>query len=561
MAYNFSDLLSKTQQWMQAAAADGWLLDSDSDALQAFGQDESQQVFDGDQGKPLVVAFFGGTGVGKSSLLNRLAGEDVAKTGVERPTSREVTLYIHDAIQLGNLPDELPVEQIRVARHTEEQWKDVAWIDMPDIDSVEQNNRHIVEQWLPHVDLLVYVVSPERYRDERGWRFLQSQGAGHGWVFVMNQWDRGDPSQIDDLKVLLASSGFADPVLFRTICKQPVTDAVDDDFEQLVGSIQALANRHTLAHLEARNVQVRQRELKNTIEDALARMGSHASAKQLTASWDKNWKSTTDVLEKGLQWPAKYVAQTFIGRYKGMPAMARLPHQSDENSDDNQSSETPTLWDAWAQTRFEDAVDQVTLEADHLGFPAEPYRQALLPVSQGARKSMLSLAQESLRQALANPGNLFQRIFLPVFKLLAIVLPLAAAGWIGYRVIDLYYKNGNGELLYLGMDFAIHSGLLLLISWLIPWFVLRNMRPALEKTAVRGIESGVEEGLSQLGLQVEDAIEATAKLHNRHVESAQKLLTLCDKKPELPETGVSDQLLNRILSSKEINTRLHKQNV
>ncbi|MEE9413622.1 MAG: GTPase [Methylococcales bacterium] len=405
MAYNFSDLLSKTQQWMQAAAADGWLLEADANALQALGKDESQQVFDGEQGKPLVVAFFGGTGVGKSSLLNRLAGEDVAKTGVERPTSREVTLYIHDAIQLGNLPNELPVDQIRVARHTEPQWKDVAWIDMPDIDSVEQNNRHIVEQWLPHVDLLVYVVSPERYRDERGWRFLQSQGTGHGWVFVMNQWDRGDPSQIDDLKALLASSGFADPVLFRTICKQPVTDAVDDDFEQLVGSIQALANRHTLAHLEARNVQVRQRELKNTIEDALARMGSHVSAKQLTAGWEKNWKSTTDVLEKGLQWPAKYVAQTFIGRYKGMPAMARLPHQSDENSDDNQSSETPTLWDAWAQTRFEDAVDQITLEADHLGFPAEPYRQALLPVSQGARKSMLSLAQQSLRQALANPGN------------------------------------------------------------------------------------------------------------------------------------------------------------
>jgi hypothetical protein len=91
--------------------------------------------------------------------------------------------------------------------------------------------------------------------------------------------------------------------------------------------------------------------------------------------------------------------------------------------------------------------------------------------------------------------------------------------------------------------------------------VLKNLRPALEKTAVRGIESGIEEGLGQLGLQVEDAIEATAKLHNRHVESAQQLLILCDKKPELPETGVSDQLLNRILSSKEINTRLHKQNV
>ncbi len=561
MAYNFSSLLSKAQDWMQAAAAHGWLDESESVALKALADNESRQVFDGDQSKPLVVAFFGGTGVGKSSLLNRLAGDDVAKTGVERPTSREVTLYIHDSIQLGNLPGELPVDQIRVARHHDQQWKNVAWIDMPDIDSVEQNNRHIVEQWLPHIDLLTYVVSPERYRDERGWRFLQSQGAGHGWVFVMNQWDRGHRSQIDDLQALLANSGFSDPVLFRTICKQPIADQVIDEFDQLVNSIQALANRHTLAHLEARNIHVRQQELKNTIEDALARMGNHASADQLIERWEQSWHATSEVLEKGLQWPAKFVAQTFVGRYKGIPMLARLPHQSGESNEDNESSQTPTLWDAWAQTRFEDVVDQIILEADHIGFPAEPYRQALASVSVSARQSMLSQAQQSLRQALVKPGNLFQRILMPIFKALAFILPLAAASWIGYRVVDLYYKNGSGELPYLGVDFAVHSGLLLLLAWLVPWFVLRNLRPSLEKTAIRGIESGVEIGLNQLSVQVEDAIEETAKSHGHYLDSAQKLLKLCSKKPELPESGSSDHLLNRILLSKQVNSKLHKQNV
>jgi hypothetical protein len=267
------------------------------------------------------------------------------------------------------------------------------------------------------------------------------------------------------------------------------------------------------------------------------------------------------VLEKGLQWPAKYVAQTFVGRYKGIPTLARLPHQSGEGGEDSESAQIPTLWDAWAQTRFEDVVDQITLEADHLGFPAEPYRQSLVAVSEGARKSMLSQTQQSLRHALAKPGNLLQRIFMPLFTFLAVALPLAAAGWIGYRVVDLYYKNGTGELAYLGTDFAVHSGLLLLLSWLLPWFVLRNLRPSLEKTAVRGIESGVELGLSQLGLQVEDAIEATAKTHGLHTQKAQQLLLLCDNKPEISESGVSDELLNRILSSKKVNTRLQKQSV
>ena len=561
MAYNFSELLNKTQEWMQAAAVNGWLPDSEAIALQGLAKDGYQQVFDGDQGKPLVVAFFGGTGVGKSSLLNRLAGEDVAKTGVERPTSREVTLYVHDSIQLGSLPNELPVEQIKVARHHEQQWKDVAWIDMPDIDSVEENNRHIVEQWLPHIDLLSYVVSPERYRDERGWRFLQSQGAGHGWVFIMNQWDRGDPSQLDDMRSLLANSGFADPVFFRTICKQPENGEVIDDFDELVQSIQALANQHTISHLEARNIKVRQQELKNTIEDALERMGNHASADQLIGSWEQSWQATSEVLEKGLHWPAKYVAQTFVGRYKGIPMLARLPHQSGESNEDNEASQIPTLWDAWAQTRFEDVVDQITLEADHIGFPAEPYRQAMVVVTENARKSILAQTQQSLRSALVRPGNLFQRILMPIFKALAIILPLGAAGWVGYRVVDLYYKNGAGELPYLGIDFAVHSGLLLLLSWLVPWFVLRNLRPSLEKTAVRGIESGLEDGLNQLGLQVEEAIETTAKSHGHYLESAQKLLELCDKEPEISESGVSDQLLQRILSSKQVNSRLQKQNV
>ena len=560
MAYNFSELLSRTQQWMQEASEQGWLAESEVDALRLLANTESRQVFAGEQGKPLVVAFFGGTGVGKSSLLNRLAGEDVARTGVERPTSREVTLYIHDAIQLSNLPDELPVEQIKVARHHDSQWKDVAWIDMPDIDSVEENNRRIVEQWLPHVDLLIYVVSPERYRDKRGWRFLQSQGVAHGWIFVMNQWDRGDPSQIEDLRQLLASSGFSNPVLFRTICKQPVIEELADDFAQLVDSIKALANRHALAHLEARNLQVRQQELKNTIQDILMRMGSQASAEQLLKRWEQHWQDASNVLEKGLQWPAKYVAQTFVGRYKGIPMLARLPHQSVENNDESES-QVPTLWDAWAQTRFEDVVDQITLEADQIGFPVEPYRRALVSVTEHAKKSILSQGQQSLRQALAKPGNLFQRILMPVFKALSVILPLSAASWIGYRVVDLYYRNGTGELPYLGVDFAVHSGLLLLLSWLLPWFVLRNLRPSLEKTAIRGIESGVELGLDQLGMQIEEAIEQTAKSHRESIQAAQKLMELCDEKPKIPEASVSDQLLTRILSSKQVSAKLHKQNV
>ena len=57
----------------------------------------------------------GGTGVGKSSLLNRLAGKAVAKTGIERPTSREVTLFHHRSVALQHLPENLPIASVKIA--------------------------------------------------------------------------------------------------------------------------------------------------------------------------------------------------------------------------------------------------------------------------------------------------------------------------------------------------------------------------------------------------------------------------------------------------------------
>jgi Uma2 family endonuclease len=43
----------------------------------------------------------------------------------------------------------------------------------------------------PHIDVLVYVVSPERYRDNKAWQLLLAEGGKHAWIFVLNQSDRG----------------------------------------------------------------------------------------------------------------------------------------------------------------------------------------------------------------------------------------------------------------------------------------------------------------------------------------------------------------------------------
>ena len=208
MDYDYSDLVRRAKNWGERVLQDGWISDKDYQLLAESEVNLPNTLFENKDSRPLIVAFFGGTGVGKSTLINRLAGKEIARTGVERPTSKEVTLYYHQSVSLQHLPENLPVDKVKTAQHDDADRKHVFWIDMPDMDSTEQNNKQLVLEWLPHIDVLVYVVSPERYRDNKAWRLLLAEGGKHAWLFVLNQWDRGQPEQYDDFVKQLGKAGF-----------------------------------------------------------------------------------------------------------------------------------------------------------------------------------------------------------------------------------------------------------------------------------------------------------------------------------------------------------------
>ncbi len=164
-----------------------------------------------------IVALAGPTGAGKSSLFNALAGSDVSQVGRRRPTTAAPS-----AATWGDAAPEL-LDWLQVARRHRAgngALGGLVLLDLPDFDSVERSHRLEVDRLLELVDLLVWVVDPQKYADARlhddYLRVLTSYG--ESMLVVLNQVDAlpgdGVPAIRDDLVGLLRGNGLGSvPVL------------------------------------------------------------------------------------------------------------------------------------------------------------------------------------------------------------------------------------------------------------------------------------------------------------------------------------------------------------
>src|SRR5690606_7871336 len=147
-----ADLASRAREIGLDAAAD-----------EATAVVERARARAGFPGEAYVLALAGGTGVGKSSLLNALAGRTVSAVRAVRPTTDEPMAWVADRRrgELAPLFAWLGVEH--VATHADEALADVAILDLPDVDSVRTEHRQLVDRLLPRIDAIAWVVDPEKY--------------------------------------------------------------------------------------------------------------------------------------------------------------------------------------------------------------------------------------------------------------------------------------------------------------------------------------------------------------------------------------------------------------
>ena len=201
-----------------------------------------------------VVALAGATGSGKSSLVNALAGQPVSQVGVRRPTTSAATAVVWGADGAGELLDWLQVPRRHAAGDSSPYAADgLVLLDLPDFDSVRQEHRLEVDRLVELVDLLVWVLDPQKYADAALHdRYLRPL-AGHADVtlVVLNQADRLDRAAQDaclaDLRRLLADDGLPGvPVLATSATTGEGLEALREALAS-----RAAARRASVQRLEA----------------------------------------------------------------------------------------------------------------------------------------------------------------------------------------------------------------------------------------------------------------------------------------------------------------------
>jgi hypothetical protein len=253
---------------------------------------------------PLVVATFGGSGTGKSMLVNALVGRECTKTGRERPTTRRPVLIAHPEIDLEALG--LPLDDFEFVRVDSPMVRDIVMIDCPDPDTTEaetpESNLRRLHQLLPYCDVLIYTSTQQKYRSARVGEELGQAATGCRLIFVQTHADADDDIRDDWRKYLsehyeVPETFFVDSV--RALNEQLAQQRPTGEFARL----QDLLGTQLGA---SQRIQIRRANLTDLIHAAIERCrsefaGQQAAVEQLEAALEEQRAKLTATMTRELR--------------------------------------------------------------------------------------------------------------------------------------------------------------------------------------------------------------------------------------------------------------------
>ncbi len=230
----------------------------------------------------LHIGLLGGTGVGKSTIINALAGEQVSSVSDRRPHTDLVVVYRHVST---TLPEDIPIGCINEPHrvHENQSIAGLVLYDFPDFDSIVAEHAELVLSLLEHMDIAVWVASPEKYADFEFYRFLKKATKHQdNFIFVMNKIDTikapdSTPEEklktiLGDFAIKLKNNGIVAPRIYAFSAKELGTEEASEwfkkDFENFKSTIFKKRDIKEIRAIKEANLETELRsfieEIKNT---------------------------------------------------------------------------------------------------------------------------------------------------------------------------------------------------------------------------------------------------------------------------------------------------------
>ena len=230
-----------------------------------------------------IVAVVGGTGTGKSTLVNALCGRDDAVVmGNDRPTTRKIAALSRTAGDADVLVGSFGADEISVKQDYGFRFHDVVIVDTPDTDSSEcADYSLLLDRVLQKADALICIFSAQnpKRRDNllRLAAKVSKYKAEHVFL-VLNQCDRIPEQELDEIRKDFeqnvrkswTKTGKVFCVSARSSLEKPQWPKGEsplhgrNDFELLCSAIMELDG----SHFADRRIE-RARELRRETEDAI----------------------------------------------------------------------------------------------------------------------------------------------------------------------------------------------------------------------------------------------------------------------------------------------------